>query len=82
MLKTGLYSQHDVDLMKNHLNVISKVSDIWTLGECNYHKKMNHFHQHSLQGIPHYQSDGRLRSTKANPTAQGYIVNIYLPRIR
>ena len=39
MLKTGLYSQHDVDLMKNHLNVISKVSDIWTLGECNYHKK-------------------------------------------
>lgn len=33
MLKTGLYSQHDVDLMKNHLNVISKVSDIWTLGE-------------------------------------------------
>ena len=34
MLKTGLYSQHDVDLMKNHLNVISKVSDIWTLGKC------------------------------------------------
>ena len=36
MLKTGLYSQHDVDLMKNHLNVISKVSDIWTLGKCCY----------------------------------------------
>lgn len=32
MLKTGLYSQQDVDLMKEHLNVISKVSDIWTAG--------------------------------------------------
>ena len=33
MLKTGLYSPQDVDLMKNYLNVISKVSDIWSSGE-------------------------------------------------
>ena len=32
MLRTGLYSPEDVDLMKNHVNVISKVSDIWTAG--------------------------------------------------
>ena len=32
MLRTGLYSPEDVDLMKNHLNVISKVSDIWIAG--------------------------------------------------
>ena len=32
MLRTGLYSPDDVDLMKNHLNVISKVRDIWTAG--------------------------------------------------
>ena len=33
MQKTGLYCQEDVDIMKNHLNVISKVSDIWSAGE-------------------------------------------------
>ena len=33
MQKTGLYKQEDVDIMKNHLNVISKVSDIWSGGK-------------------------------------------------
>ena len=33
MQKTGLYCQEDVDIMKNHLNVISKVSDIWSAGK-------------------------------------------------
>ena len=36
MQKTGLYCQEDVDIMKNHLNVISKVSDIWSAGELSH----------------------------------------------
>ena len=35
--KTGLYKQEDVDIMKNHLNVISKVSDIWSAGQLLIH---------------------------------------------
>ena len=52
MLKTGLYSQHDVDLMKNHLNVISKVSDIWTLGERCYNAENELFLSTFFTGDP------------------------------
>jgi len=33
MIKSGLYSSKDLDLMKSHLNVLSRVSDIWIPGD-------------------------------------------------
>jgi hypothetical protein len=33
MLKTGVYSEKDIDIMKSHLNVISRVSDMWVAGD-------------------------------------------------
>eukprot|EP00092_Neocalanus_flemingeri_P004097 GFUD01004409.1.p1 GENE.GFUD01004409.1~~GFUD01004409.1.p1 ORF type:complete len:1441 (+),score=264.42 GFUD01004409.1:78-4400(+) len=33
MTKTGLYDSQDMELMKSHLNVLSRVSDIWIPGD-------------------------------------------------
>eukprot|EP00090_Calanus_glacialis_P026941 TRINITY_DN4235_c0_g1_i1.p1 TRINITY_DN4235_c0_g1~~TRINITY_DN4235_c0_g1_i1.p1 ORF type:complete len:1427 (+),score=292.50 TRINITY_DN4235_c0_g1_i1:78-4358(+) len=33
MIKTGLYDSNDMELMKSHLNVLSRVSDIWIPGD-------------------------------------------------
>jgi len=33
MTKTGLYDSKDTELMKSHLNVLSRVSDIWVPGD-------------------------------------------------
>jgi len=33
MTKTGLYDSKDMELMKSHLNVLSRVSDIWIPGD-------------------------------------------------
>ena len=33
MTKTGLYGSKDMELMKSHLNVLSRVSDIWIPGD-------------------------------------------------
>ena len=82
MLKTGLYSQQDVDLMKEHLNVISKVSDIWTAGVVLKYLTLSGITLYLLQVIPRCLSGGRLRSTKANLIPRGFIANISLLKIR